>query len=44
MMRPTLLVFAAAAAISACSQQTPEQQIIADAAGALGGRSRILAV
>jgi len=43
MMRPTLLVFAAAAAISACSQP-PERQIVADAADALGGRSRILAV
>ena len=44
MMRPTLLVFAAAAAISACTKQTPEQQIVADAANALGGRSRVLAV
>jgi glyoxylase-like metal-dependent hydrolase (beta-lactamase superfamily II) len=44
MMRPSLLVFVAAAAISACRQQTPEQQIIADAANALGGRSRVLAV
>jgi glyoxylase-like metal-dependent hydrolase (beta-lactamase superfamily II) len=44
MMRHTLLVFAAAAAISACTRKTPEQQIVADAAGALGGRSRILAV
>jgi glyoxylase-like metal-dependent hydrolase (beta-lactamase superfamily II) len=43
-MRPTLLVFAAAAAISACTKQTPEQQIVADAANALGGRSRVLAV
>jgi glyoxylase-like metal-dependent hydrolase (beta-lactamase superfamily II) len=44
MMRPTMLVFALAAAISACSKRTPEQQFIADAASALGGRSRILAV
>jgi glyoxylase-like metal-dependent hydrolase (beta-lactamase superfamily II) len=44
MMRPTMLVFALAAAISACSKRTPEQQIVADAASALGGRSRILAV
>ena len=39
-----MLVVAAAAAISACSKQTPEQQIVADAASALGGRSRVLAV
>ena len=44
MIRPTLLVFAAAAAISACTKQTPEQQIVADAANALGGQSRMLAV
>jgi glyoxylase-like metal-dependent hydrolase (beta-lactamase superfamily II) len=44
MMRSTVLVFAAAVAISACTRLTPEQQIIADAANALGGRSRILAV
>jgi glyoxylase-like metal-dependent hydrolase (beta-lactamase superfamily II) len=44
MMRPRVLIFAAAAAISACTKQPPEQQIVADAAGALGGRSRILAV
>jgi glyoxylase-like metal-dependent hydrolase (beta-lactamase superfamily II) len=42
MTRPTVLVIAAAA-ISACSQP-PEQQIVADAASALGGKSRILAV
>lgn len=39
-----MLVVAAAAAISACSKQPPEQQIVADAASALGGRSRVLAV
>jgi len=43
MKRPALFVVAAAA-ISTCSQQPPERQIIADAANALGGRSRILAV
>jgi glyoxylase-like metal-dependent hydrolase (beta-lactamase superfamily II) len=37
-------VLAAAALISACSQATPEQQIVNDAAAALGGRDRILAV
>ena len=42
MIRPTLLVITAAA-VSACSQP-PERQIIADAASALGGQSRILAV
>ena len=44
MMRSTMLVLAAAAVISACSKQTPEQQIVADAANAFGGRSRVLAV
>src|SRR5713101_9348118 len=33
-----------AAALTACTQATPEQQIINDAAAALGGRDRILAV
>jgi glyoxylase-like metal-dependent hydrolase (beta-lactamase superfamily II) len=42
MIRPTFLVIAAAA-VSACSQ-SPEKQIVADAASALGGQSRILAV
>jgi len=42
MIRPTFLVIAAAA-VSACSQP-PEKQIVADAASALGGQSRILAV
>ena len=42
MIRPLLLVFIASA-VSACSQP-PEKQIVADAASALGGRSRILAV
>jgi glyoxylase-like metal-dependent hydrolase (beta-lactamase superfamily II) len=42
MIRPTFLVITAAA-ISACGQP-PERQIVADAASALGGKSRILAV
>ena len=42
MIRPTFLVIVAAA-VSACSQP-PEKQIVADAASALGGRNRILAV
>ena len=42
MIRPTCLLIAAVV-ISACSQ-APEKQIVADAASALGGRSRILAV
>jgi len=42
MIRPLLLVIIASA-VSACSQP-PEKQIVADAASALGGRSRILAV
>jgi glyoxylase-like metal-dependent hydrolase (beta-lactamase superfamily II) len=35
---------AAAAVMTGCAQQTPEQQIVGDAASALGGRNRILAV
>jgi len=42
MIRPLFFVIVAAA-VSACSQP-PEKQIVADAAAALGGRSRILAV
>jgi glyoxylase-like metal-dependent hydrolase (beta-lactamase superfamily II) len=42
MIRPAFLVIVAAA-VSACSQP-PEKQIVADAASALGGQSRILAV
>src|SRR5712691_8758734 len=44
MKRTTSLVLFAAAAVTACTQATPEQQIINDAAAALGGRDRILAV
>src|SRR5437867_9244603 len=42
MIRPTLLGLLAAV-VSGCSQP-PERQIVADAASALGGRGRILAV
>jgi len=42
-MKRILLALAAAAA-AACSTATPEQKIVNDAASALGGRDRILAV
>jgi glyoxylase-like metal-dependent hydrolase (beta-lactamase superfamily II) len=45
-MKPNVfraLVFSAAATV-ACTRATPEQQVINDAAAALGGRDRILAV
>ena len=38
------LTFIAAAFAAACAQPTPEQQVVNDAATALGGRDRILAV
>ena len=38
------LALAAAAIATACTQATPEQHIVNDAAAALGGRDRILAV
>lgn len=44
MTRAALLALLAAATLSACAQPTPEQQIIDDAAAALGGREAILAV
>jgi glyoxylase-like metal-dependent hydrolase (beta-lactamase superfamily II) len=44
MKRMAWLVLIAAAALSGCTQATPEQQTINDAAAALGGRDRILAV
>jgi len=44
MKRTTWLALFAAAALTTCSQATPERQIINDAAAALGGRDRILAV
>jgi glyoxylase-like metal-dependent hydrolase (beta-lactamase superfamily II) len=40
--RPWLLV--AAISLSACARQAPEKQIVDDAAAAMGGRDRILAV
>jgi glyoxylase-like metal-dependent hydrolase (beta-lactamase superfamily II) len=44
MTRKPWQALAVAAALSACTQATPEQQIVNDAAEALGGRDRILAV
>lgn len=44
MTRMFSLTILAAAFAAACAQPTPEQQIVNDAAGALGGRDRILAV
>ena len=44
MIRTVWLALVAAAALSGCTQATPEQQIINDAAQALGGRDRIQAV
>src|SRR5262245_13476595 len=44
MTRTWLSVFAAALLTGACSTPTPEQQMIDDAAKALGGRDRVLAV
>lgn len=38
------LALLAAATLAACAQPTPEQQLIDDAASALGGRDRVLAV
>jgi glyoxylase-like metal-dependent hydrolase (beta-lactamase superfamily II) len=44
MNRTLLLALTTAAAVAACSTATPEQQIVNDAASALGGRDRVLAV
>jgi glyoxylase-like metal-dependent hydrolase (beta-lactamase superfamily II) len=44
MQHTTWLALLAAAALSACTPASPEQQILNDAASALGGRDRILAV
>jgi glyoxylase-like metal-dependent hydrolase (beta-lactamase superfamily II) len=44
MKRMTWIVLITAAAFGGCTQATPEQQIINDAATALGGRDKILAV
>src|SRR5437899_2020464 len=43
-MKRTTWLALFAAALTACTQATPEQQIINDAAAAMGGRDRILAV
>src|SRR5581483_12085005 len=44
MTRKGLAILLAAVALNGCSQATPEQQIVNDAAAALGGRDRVLAV
>jgi hypothetical protein len=44
MNRTTVFALLTAATVSACAKGTPEQQIVNDAAAALGGRDRILAV
>src|SRR5687768_8719619 len=44
MTRMGFSVLFAGAALVACTQATPEQQVVNDAAAALGGRDRILAV
>jgi len=41
MNRTRILVFVATAALSSCATETPEQQILSDAASALGGRDII---
>ena len=44
MTRTVWLTLLSAAVLAGCARATPEQQVIADAAGALGGSSRIQAV
>lgn len=44
MMRKGLLTLLAVVMVAACSRATPEQQVVNDAAEALGGSDRILAV
>jgi len=44
MKRECSVVFVTAITIAACAPRSPEQRIVADAASALGGRDRILAV
>lgn len=44
MTRTAWCALLAAATVSACAQSSPEQQIVDDAAAALGGRDRIAAV
>ncbi len=43
-MKPAWLVLLVAATLSACAQPSPERQAIDEAAAALGGRDRVLAV
>lgn len=43
-MKPAWLVLLAAATLSACAQPSPERQVIDDAAAALGGSDKVLAV
>src|SRR5262245_24010456 len=40
----SIIIIAATLAASACSRPTPERQIVDDAATALGGRDRLLAL
>ncbi len=44
MTRPLALALLATLSLAACTRLTPEQQIVSDAAKALGGRDRVLAV
>ncbi len=44
MLRNPWLVLLTAAALTGCARATPEQQIVEDAATALGGRDKVLAV
>jgi glyoxylase-like metal-dependent hydrolase (beta-lactamase superfamily II) len=44
MKRSTWLVFVSFITVTACARPTPERRVVDDAAAALGGRSRILAV
>jgi glyoxylase-like metal-dependent hydrolase (beta-lactamase superfamily II) len=43
-MTRTLVALSACIALTACTQKTPEQQIVADAADAMGGAQKIVAV
>jgi glyoxylase-like metal-dependent hydrolase (beta-lactamase superfamily II) len=42
-MKKYLVVLGTVAALAGCTRLTPEQQIVADAAAAMGGRDRVLA-
>src|SRR5438093_13759210 len=44
MFARTVILIGTAFSLSACAPSTPEQQIVNDAAAAMGGRDRILAV